>query len=212
MSSTDPTEAAPAWRIGPGFRFGHAEGAPPAVSCASTSLCVVVNRQEAITSTNPLAADPTWSAPTPIVELRAGTASLRGSPATVGPTLTFGLNCVGEWIEECRGAATITATERLARNGRTVTGVTAAAKRARHRAVVIGRATFATGLAGNGKRYTFKVALNSTGRHLLAKFKRLPATLSVTAVAREFRVPAKTIRVATSVVTFRARSARARRI
>jgi hypothetical protein len=137
-----------------------------------------------------------------MVGLRAGTASLHGPPTTSGPNLHFSLNCAAEWIEECRGTATITATQRLTAHGHTVTGVSASARR-RH--VLLGRLKFATG--GNGKTYTFKVALNTTGRHLLAKFKRLPATLTITAAARELRVPPKTVTVAAVRVMFRTRAA-----
>jgi hypothetical protein len=154
-------------------------------------------------STSPLAANPRWSAPAPIVELRAGTPSLRGVPTTSGRTLSFGLNCVGEFVEACRGTATITTTERIAANGHTIVAV---AKRRRERTVVIGRITFTTGFAGNGGTHTFRVALNKTGRHLLARFKRLPATLTVRAAARELRVPPKVVTVKAIKVTFKARN------
>ncbi len=201
--STAPTEATPAWRASPGFLMGPGFYEVPAtVSCASTSLCVVAFGESAMISTDPAASHPTWRAPAPIVELPTGAVSLRGSPTARGPRLVFHLGCVAEWIEECRGAATLTATEQLAANRRTIIGVGATAKRTRRRTVVIGRTTFATGFAGNGKDYTLEVRLNRAGSRLLARFKRLRATLSVTAAASELRVPPRTIAVQTVRVTF----------
>jgi hypothetical protein len=178
------------------------------VSCASTSLCVLALGESGLISTDPAVRDPAWR-PTHIVELPTGSVSLRGSPITRGPTLAFRLGCVAEWIEECRGAATVTTTERLGANGRTITGVGTVAKGTHHRTVVIGRAIFVTG--GNGKTYEFEVRLNRTGKRLLAKFKRIRATLSITAAASELRVPPKVILVKTVGVTFTAGTMKTRR-
>jgi hypothetical protein len=73
----------------------------------------------------------------------------------------------------CRGTATVTTTERLTAHRHTIMDVTAKYKA--HRLVVVRCTTFAVFA---GKTYDFKVKLNDTGTRLLAKFKRLPATLT----------------------------------
>ncbi len=213
--STDPAGAGPTWSLAAAFPGAH-NARPPEpgvfhdVSCASPSLCVIIDRVAAVISTNPTAATPTWSAPSNIDPPGAGTTSLLGSPVTNGSTLKFGLGCslnaLDDYYEyqECDGAAIIATTERLAANGHTVTGVGTAARAMRHRVVVIGRTTFVAN-TGTGTS-TVAVALNSTGRRLLAKFKRLPATLRVSATAPELRVPPSTITVKTVNVTFKAKT------
>jgi hypothetical protein len=160
-----------------------------------------------VISTDPTAATPTWSAPSDIDATGAGTTSLLDAPLTSGPTLRFNLGCsanaLGFGFQECRGAAVLTTTERLAASGRTVTGV--AAKSKRRRVVLIGRTTFIVDTGQGHTPATFAVTLNNTGRRLLARFKRLPATLTVTATAPELIVPPNTITVKTVKVRFRAK-------
>jgi hypothetical protein len=214
--STEPTTATHAWLSTPIAGLGYPES-PASVSCASASLCVIAYRGGAIISTDPNAANPTWSAPATIDAVPAGTLSLLGSPATSGPSLTFVLNCSSQDLQQvfhlggdgapqqCPGQATLTTTERLAAKGHTVTGLSTAAKTKRHRIVVVGRATFTTLYAG-AHSYKVSVNLNSIGKRLLTKFKRLPATLSVTAAAPELRVPPTTVVVKTVRVTFKAKT------
>jgi hypothetical protein len=204
LISTDPMDSAPTWLIPQGFPGRSDDPETPAtVSCASTSLCVLVLGESGLITTDPADEHPVWR-PTHIVELPTGSVSLRGFPIARGSTLAFRLDCVAEWIEECRGAAKVTATERLAPNGRTITGVGLGAKGRHRRSVVIGRSTFATGFGGNGKAYTIVLRLNRTGNRLLARFKRIRATLSITTAASELRVPPKIIPVTAVGVTFRA--------
>lgn len=134
--------------------------------------------------------------------------------------MSFRLNCSSEspFFQKCSGAATLTTTERLADNGRTVTGITAATSTRRSRTVVVGRSTFVIGpdnafttnppetLSGRRMPYPIDVSLNNAGRRLLAKFKRLPATLTLTASAPELRVPPKTITIKTVRVTFKTKA------
>jgi len=201
--STNPAASAPTWRVA--SSFGYVGELQADVSCASTSLCVAVDGFDALTSTDLTATAPSWTGPALIDGLPPGILGVRGSPASRGPTLKFGVNCTGEWVgaeRECNGAATLTTTERLAANGRTVTGVTAAAKAKRRRTVVIGRATIALTASVNTV-YTVKVGLNATGKRLLARFNHLPATLSVTASASELRFPPRAITIKTARVTFK---------
>jgi hypothetical protein len=171
---------------------------------------MLVLGESGLITTDPADEHPLWR-PTRIVELPTGSVSLQGSPTTRGPALAFQLDCVAEWIEECRGAATVTATERLARNGRTIAGIGLGAKGRHSRSVVIGRSTFATGFGGNGKTYTLQLRLNRAGKRLLARFRRIRVTLSITAAASELRVPPKIIPVTTVGVTFRANATKHRR-
>jgi hypothetical protein len=205
--TTDPTSATPTWSGGaPMGSEGFAE-IPARISCASTSLCVMTGAGGAVISIDPTAATPTWSAQSDIDATGAGTTSLLGSPLINGPTLRFNLGCsanaLGFGFQECPGASVLTTTERLAANGRTVTGV--AAKSKRRRVVVIGRTTFIADTGQGHTLSTFAVTLNNIGRRLLARFKHLPATLTVTANAPELRVPPNTITVKTVKVTFRAK-------
>jgi hypothetical protein len=102
--------------------------------------------------------------------------------------------------QECPGEALLTSTERLAAHGHAVIGI--AAKAPRRRRVVVGRATF---LTTAGKTTVTKLILNSTGRRLLARFKRLPATLSITANSTDVQAPSKMVTVKTIKVTFKAK-------
>jgi len=218
-ASNDLTVATPQWFTAPDFGdLGYPES-PTSVSCASASLCVFAYGGEAAISTNPTAANAAWSAPATIDAVPAGILSLPGSPTVKGSRLTFILDCAGQdlaqvfqlngdgALQECPGSATVETTERLARNGRRVIGVGARTPRKRLRTVTIGQTTVTRLFAGNVHTATVTVTLNATGRHLLAKFKRLPATLSVTSVASELRVPAKTVLVKRVGVTFRAKAA-----
>jgi hypothetical protein len=207
--STDPSSAAPTWSAVPPL-VGASEPVSPSISCGSISLCVIVKGSGAVISTDPTAATPTWRAESPIDALPAGTPSLFGSPVTSGATLSFGFGCTSNafgaptgGFQECDGAALLTTAERLARNGR-VAGIGATATTRRRRVVVVGRATFVAG--SRSAPQTIELTLASAGKRLLARFKRLPATLSVTADSSELRVPAKTVPVASARVTFKAKA------
>jgi hypothetical protein len=207
--STDPSSAAPTWSAVPPL-VGGSERVKPSISCGSTSLCVIVKGSGAVISTDPTAPTPTWRAEWPIVALPAGTPSVLGPPVASGATLSFGFACTSNafgaptgGFQECDGAALVTTAERLARNGR-VAGISATATTKRRRVVAVGRATFAAG--STSAPPTIELTLDSAGKRLLARFKRLPATLSVTADASELRVPAKTVPVASARVTFRAKA------
>jgi hypothetical protein len=200
--STDPTAATPTWNVS--VKFGVSEIPDlPVLSCASTSLCVLVDAFAALTSTDPTAAAPTWSAPVSIDALPAGALSLKGSPIADGRTLTLALYCNGTIFQACGGVANLTTTELFAGNKRTVAGVAAKVKRSR--TVGVGRATFAV---KGGETDVVKIKLNGIGIRLLGRFKRLPAILSVTANTPELRVPPRMAVVKTARVVFRVKSRR----
>ena len=109
-----------------------------------------------------------------------------GPPATAGAALSlqgvirailggarFTLSCSNA---TCHGFAVLTTTELV--RGKKVMGVSAAKrKRVRRRTVVVGRVSFSIAA---GKVQTIGVTLNNTGRKLLARYKRLPAKLTIT--------------------------------
>jgi hypothetical protein len=171
-------------------------------------------------STDPAATSPAWRAPTTIDTVPAGELSVLGPPTTKGTSATLKLACTGHdlsqvfqiggdgAIQECSGSAALSATEQLSANGRVVTGVAPTAKAKRSRTVTIGQTTLSGIYVGDiPVTVPAKISLNAAGRRLLAKFKRLPATLSVSATAPELRVPAKTVTIDTVHVTFKAKAA-----
>ncbi|HXP37682.1 MAG TPA: hypothetical protein VN817_07935 [Solirubrobacteraceae bacterium] len=218
-SSTDPDATTPAWQSTPPFAaFGSLES-PTSISCAST-FCVIAAGGQATTSTDPADASPTWSSPRTIDTVPAGELSVLGTPGTKGTSAALELACTpndlvhtfqieGDGaLQECSGSATLSTSEQLSANGRVVTGVAPSTRAKRSRTVTIGQTTLSGMYAGDLViTRTADVALNPTGRHLLAKFKRLPATLSVSAAASELRVPPKIATIDTSPVTFKAKAA-----
>jgi hypothetical protein len=220
--STEPGATSP-WQGTPVLaNFSYPES-PTSISCASTSLCVIVRSSAAMISTNPDATNPTWTPPAEIDAVPAGALSVLGAPNVKGTNAMLKLLCTGQdllrafqiygngAVQECSGSATLSTTERLSANGRVVTGVGPTARTKRSRTVTIGQTTLGVMDAGDpASTYSSSVALNATGTRLLAKFKRLPATLSVSAAASELRVPPKTVTVDTARVTFKAKAARHR--
>jgi hypothetical protein len=217
--STAPGAGTTAWHATPLLGDPGYPESPTSISCASVSLCVIAVGAKAIISTDPTAATPTWSPPRTIDAVPAGELSVLGAPVVSGASLTFVLNCAGQdlarafqfggggVIQECSGSASLTTTEQLSANGRVVTGVGPAARERRSRTVAIGQTTLVPLYAGDAiSSEMAKVTLNGTGERLLAKFKRLPATLSVSAPASELRVPAKTVIVSTLQVMFKVKA------
>jgi hypothetical protein len=74
----------------------------------------------------------------------------------------------------CKGRATLTTTELIRSPGNKI--VRLSKQRLKRRTVVIGRTSFSI---ASGARKAVKVKLNSKGRKLLGRFKRLPAKLTV---------------------------------
>jgi hypothetical protein len=222
VASADVAAAAPAWfETADLGGFGSIES-PSSVSCASASLCVLTSSGVASISTDPTAAEPTWSAPAEIDPVPAGILSVPGSPIASGLKLTFIANCDGNLVEafqirgdgaiqECSGLANVTTAERLAHGRRVVIGLSATAQTKRFRTVLIGHTTIAPLYDGSIHTEQVMVALNATGKRLLAKFKSVPALLSVTGAASELRVPPKTVVTKTVRVTFRFKGTKRRK-
>lgn len=105
------------------------------------------------------------------------TLSLQGAPAVHGSAVTLEVSCAGSAGLSCAGSVRLQVVEHL-KGRRGVTAVSAGKRHKRaavkKRTVIVGSATF-TLEAGHTAKVT--VALNRTGRALLARFKRLPAKL-----------------------------------
>jgi hypothetical protein len=204
ISSTDPASPAASWTPATSFGFGAGES-PAKVSCFSMALCVIVARTSASISTDPSSARPTWSLPAVIDEIPAGRLELRSPLSTRGRALSFGVHCAGEPIQACPGTATVSATERLSARGHRVIELVGAANGRRTRRVPIGRASFTCSAIGSESNRRIGIKLNGLGRRLLARFRRVPATLAVTAPASEARTPARLIVVGSEKVVFAAK-------
>jgi hypothetical protein len=200
--TTDALAPGASWNAATTFGFASGES-PASISCASVSLCAIVARTSASISTAPFSTNPAWSAPSVIDEIPAGDLKLSGPIVTRGSTISFSAHCVGEPVRQCPGTATLSALERLSRGGHRVIGHARTSVR-RTRRVVVGRATFTPSAVAAGAT-RLAIGLNRTGRHLLSRFARLPALLTVTAQASEARVPPRTIVVESTHVTFSAR-------
>ena len=92
-------------------------------------------------------------------------------PSNTG--VAFSMTCQAAAGAICTGAASMTTLETLV--GKTVTGLAARKRKRSSKRVVVGTTTFSIPA---GKTLRVVVPLNSTGRKLLAKFKRLPVTVT----------------------------------
>jgi hypothetical protein len=90
--------------------------------------------------------------------------------------VSFTADCHSPGGESCRATAVLTTLEHLV--GPTVTALSARSKHTKR--VVIGKASFSL-RAGQTKKIV--VHLNRAGAKLLARYKRIPATLTVTLLA-----------------------------
>jgi virginiamycin B lyase len=84
--------------------------------------------------------------------------------------------CSGLGAQPCEGTATLTTTERM-RHGHSI--AIPATTRARAKRVVLGSTHYRADPGGTRR---IQIAINATGRSLVRKFKRLPITLTVTAL------------------------------
>jgi hypothetical protein len=115
--------------------------------------------------------------------------------------VAFALACQAPVGGVCRGSAQLTTLERLL--GSKLVALNASKRARRHsKRVTVGSIMFPI-LAG--KHAAITVPLNSTGRKLLARFKRLPATLTITLLG-----PPNT-KVVTTTVTFKAKKKKKRK-
>jgi hypothetical protein len=160
---------------------------PASISCASMTLCAIAAVDDVSVSVDPATPNPTWSAAQPIDRIPAGRLELVGDLSLSGPVLYMRAHCGGEQYQECPATVTLTATESLSHGGRRVSGVSARTHARRSRVVVVGQESFNPGFAGGGE--LVKLTLNRLGRRLLARFRTLPATLTVSAETPEVSVP-----------------------
>ena len=140
-----------------------------------------------------------------------GIPTVSSVPAVRARTVSFAFSCsvtVGSsdsYAHECAGRATVDTTEWLTRNGRTVIGLGQRPRSRRHRVVVIGRADFLG--RGGAAPQTISVKLDSVGTRLLARFNRVPATVTVVATVPEQEELSLMAPIGTFHVTFTRRSA-----
>ena len=104
-----------------------------------------------------------------------GTVKISGEKATAsGVTLT--VSCTGVSAQTCGGGVTVTTTEIL--SGKKVLAVTAAKHKRRHkRKTTVGHASYRLAV---GHKAKLRVKLNRKGHALLARFGKLPVTVTVT--------------------------------
>jgi hypothetical protein len=102
--------------------------------------------------------------------------SLAVTPTTKGTTFRFQLRCEGQSGQVCQGSAKITTYERLAVDGKTITGLSSGPS---------GNGGLVT-LANIGWRVrtgaaiTVIAQINAAGQNLVKKFGKVPATLTIT--------------------------------
>ena len=96
-----------------------------------------------------------------------------GTPRVAGRTVSVAVTCSAQAAGSCTIALRLTVLETL-RGGRVI--AVAASRRTAHKTVTVGAVT---AHVPPGQRTTVTVALNATGRHLLARVHRLTAKLSV---------------------------------
>jgi hypothetical protein len=133
-------------------------------------------------------------APAPAGNPGSAPAPPAGSAGTAGGrglSVLERLACAGAPGQSCSFAITLTTTEHL--KGSRLLGVTARAPRRHTRKVVVGllRVTLQAGQAK-----TVKVSLNHAGRGLVARFRRLPVTVTTTSSSA-----GKTVRLAARRLT-----------
>ena len=97
--------------------------------------------------------------------------------------------CHGSAGQSCSGTLKLSAREHL--TGHTITAVTASKPKKTTKTVTLASTTYTL----TGARRTLKITLNKTGKHLLAKFHRLSAKLSLTPTGARTPATTKTITI-----------------
>lgn len=119
---------------------------------------------------------------------------LAAAPSTKGQVLRLRLRCSGSPGQRCMGTAAATTFERLAADGRTVTGLSATAG-ATSRSLTIAHARY---VIRAGRVSGLQIRLTPAGRALLSRFGRVPARLALTLDSNGYAVGG-----AAATVTFR---------
>ena len=109
-----------------------------------------------------------------LTETSGSALALLGSPASNAGGVTDRLICIRSAPGPCRATETLTTTE-TTRGTRPVP--LSASTRRKSRAVIVATKTV---MIEPGRKATVTVKLNATGRKLLARFRKLPVTLTVT--------------------------------
>jgi hypothetical protein len=215
--------ADPAWQTDPAYHDGvpaqarYLAATIPAMIRAGASKVFVTERDSLdgpfasegiLDNTDPLAANPSYTRRPSFYTLRAlatgthgppPTATIIGSPRTIGATLTVRIACQGNPGQTCTGAATITTTNTTKfHTGRSaVIGLTHSLRNSSRATTTstIGSARFSVRASDI---IPARIRLNPTGRKLLATFKRLRATLKVTSTRN-----ASTATALTANITFK---------
>jgi hypothetical protein len=138
-----------------------APGANTVTAVATDNDGITSQKQVTLTYTPPASPPP----PAPTAHL-----SLAGAPHVLTNGVSFRLSCASA---DCSGAATLTATEVL----KVTQKLTGISSRLQKKTVKVSHVSFSLKA---GAQKTVTVRLNSLGRKLLKRFKRLPLKLSVT--------------------------------
>lgn len=173
-----------------------AAGANQITAVASDADGLTTTRQLTVTYAPPVQGSPpppssssspaSPSSPSPTAKL-----SLRGRPAAVAQGVRVRLACAGA---TCAGSARLTVTELVrSRDGKLVGLAGPTRSGIRRKTIAVGGITFTV---RPGHTAVLTVRLNPAGRKLLARFARLPVTLSITS--------GKRITIATARLTVKA--------
>ena len=205
LISTNPGAPSPTWRTfatgNPGFG-GFGTG----VSCVSTTMCVLVYGGAASVSTDPTAVSPTWRQVA--VDGVPHTTVLRIPPRIAGKRATFVVSCSTSEANvvpgDCPVVATLRTIEIIGSRRHSIIGLARppAANRRDH-TIIVGRVSVRVTDNGLGSPSRVTLALNGTGKQLLARFARLPATLQILVAAPgPPREPPRLVPLDTASVTF----------
>jgi hypothetical protein len=99
---------------------------------------------------------------------------LQGDPAVEAQELGFTLVCQAATGHVCHGYGQLTTTEKL--RGQRLIAISARQRRSRSKRVVVGQVSY---LLSAGQRKTIRLSLNALGRRLLARFGKVPVTMTI---------------------------------
>jgi hypothetical protein len=103
-------------------------------------------------------------------------ASIVATPTSNRARATVNLGCLGPSTQICRGTVTVATFEKLSPDGKTSTKLFSAPSRTRKLVTIAAGAW----IVRTGKALTVVIGLNAAGKGLLAKFGKIPSTLTIT--------------------------------
>ena len=172
--------------------------APVVLSSGANRITALATDVDGITGQRQITVTYVPPSPPPQVA-KTAVLKLRGRPHVHGSGVHFQVSCANA---HCKGSATLFVTEIVRRHGGKVVGVASRKHaRTRRKRVMVGHASISLDA---GRVKTITVKLNSRGRKLLARFRRLHVTLSITSSTGA----AKTAKVATRHLTIKAKRKR----